>query len=55
MGNLTSSGEYHWFCGNFLKYDAPPFTANDQPVYAHELIALCAPRPVFISEGSPEV
>ncbi|SFV27421.1 glucuronyl esterase domain-containing protein [Thermoflavifilum thermophilum] len=54
MGNLASAAEYHWFCGNFLKYDGP-LTANDLPVDAHELIALCAPRPVFISEGSPEV
>lgn len=54
IGNLASPAEYHWFCGNFLKYDGP-LTANDLPVDAHELIALCAPRPVFISEGSPEV
>jgi hypothetical protein len=50
--NLASSYEYHWFCGNFIKY-AGPLTANDLPVDAHELIALCAPRPVFISCGSP--
>jgi hypothetical protein len=30
-------------------------TVNDLPVDAHELIALCAPRPVFISSGSQEV
>jgi hypothetical protein len=52
--NLTWSGEYHWFAGNFLKY-AGPLTVNDLPVDAHELVALCAPRPVFISAGSLEV
>jgi hypothetical protein len=49
--NLASSGEYHWFAGNFIKY-AGPLTPNDLPVDAHELVALCAPRPVFISSGS---
>jgi hypothetical protein len=52
--NLASSGEYHWFAGNFLKY-AGPLTRNDLPVDAHELVALCAPRPVFISAGSFEM
>lgn len=52
--NIASSGEYHWMAGNFLKY-AGPLTANDLPVDAHELIALCAPRPVFISSGSQQV
>jgi hypothetical protein len=52
--NLSSWGEYHWFAPNFIKY-AGPLTALDLPVDAHELIALCAPRPVFISVGSPDV
>ncbi|MES2461689.1 MAG: acetylxylan esterase, partial [Armatimonadota bacterium] len=52
--NLASSGEYHWMAGNFVKY-AGPLTTNDLPIDAHELIALCAPRPVFISCGSPTV
>lgn len=52
--NVASSYEYHWMAGNFLKY-AGPLTAKDLPVDAHELIAMCAPRPVFISCGSPEV
>jgi len=52
--NLASSAEYHWFAGNFIKY-AGPLTPNGLPVDAHELIALCAPRPVFISVGSPTV
>jgi hypothetical protein len=48
--NLASSGEYHWMAGNFLKY-AGPLNWNDLPVDSHELVALCAPRPVFISAG----
>lgn len=52
--NLCSSGEYHWFAGNFIPYAAKR-TAQDVPVDAHDLIALCAPRPVFISSGSPQV
>jgi hypothetical protein len=52
--NLASTGEYHWFAGNFLKF-AGPLTPKDLPVDAHELIAMCAPRPVFISCGSPDV
>jgi len=48
--NVASSSEYHWMAGNFIKY-AGPFTPNDLPVDSHELIALCAPRPVFISSG----
>jgi hypothetical protein len=49
--NLTGSGGYHWMAGNFLKYGGP-LTPGDLPVDAHELIALCAPRPTFISYGA---
>jgi len=52
--NIASTSEYHWMAGNFLKY-AGPLTVNDLPVDSHELIALCAPRPVFISSGSQQV
>ncbi len=48
--NVAASSEYHWMAGNFLKY-ASILQWNDLPVDAHELIALCAPRPVFISGG----
>ena len=48
--NIASSGEYHWMAGNYLKY-AGPLNWNDLPVDAHELIGLCAPRPVFIGAG----
>lgn len=51
--NLAGTGGYHWMAGNFIKY-AGPLTPNDLPVDAHELIALCAPRPVFISYGAAE-
>jgi hypothetical protein len=52
--NVASVSEYHWMARNFLKY-AGPLSAVDLPVDAHELIALCAPRPVFIGSGSQEV
>lgn len=52
--NVASAGEYHWMAGNYLKY-AGPKTPEDLPVDAHELVALCAPRPVFISVGSENV
>ena len=61
LENLAAVDEYHWMAGNFLKYagrqtDAPrPLTAHDLPVDAHELIALCAPRPVFLSVGSQAI
>jgi hypothetical protein len=56
--SLTGSGEYHWLAGNFVKYGAAEskfgsMNANDLPVDAHELIALCAPRFTFISYGIP--
>ncbi|HUI29384.1 MAG TPA: hypothetical protein VLX91_04135 [Candidatus Acidoferrales bacterium] len=51
MGNICSSGEYHWFSENFLRYVLTPETLS---VDSHELISACAPRPVFISCGSPE-
>jgi hypothetical protein len=50
VGNIAG-GEFYWMAGNFMKYDGP-LTTGDLPVDAHELIALCAPRPVFISGGA---
>jgi hypothetical protein len=51
-----AGGEYYWMGGNFIKYgaDEPLKTAADLPVDSHELIALCAPRPCFISYGIVE-
>ena len=53
IGNIAGTGEYHWMAGNFIKYDGP-LTENDLPVDAHELIALCAPRPVFVGAGATQ-
>jgi hypothetical protein len=52
--NLAGSGGYHWVAGNYLKY-AGPKTPQDMPVDAHHLVALCAPRPVFISVGAEKL
>jgi lysophospholipase L1-like esterase len=51
-----AGGEYYWMAGNFIKYGAsePMKTVADLPVDAHELIAMCAPRPCFISYGVVE-
>ena len=51
-----AGGEFYWMAGNIIKYgaDKPEKTASDLPVDSHELIALCAPRPCFISHGTVE-
>ncbi|HEY7090655.1 MAG TPA: hypothetical protein VH518_21330 [Tepidisphaeraceae bacterium] len=53
--NLTGGG-YYWMAGNYIKYGSadPEKTAADLPVDSHELIAMCAPRPCFISHGIVE-
>ncbi|RXG12018.1 hypothetical protein DSM03_107115 [Leeuwenhoekiella aestuarii] len=54
LENLASPAEYHWFSGKFIKY-ASIQTVDDLPFDAHTVIALCAPRPVFISAGSSAI
>ena len=49
--NVAGIDEYHWMAGNFLKY-AGPLNWNDLPVDSHELVAMIAPRPVFLSAGN---
>lgn len=54
--NLAGGGHY-WMAGNFIKYSATDATFGarttaDLPIDAHELIALCSPRPCFISYGT---
>lgn len=57
--SLANTGGYHWMAGNYLKYatEESSFgkkTGCDLPIDSHELIAMCAPRPAFISYGIPE-
>jgi hypothetical protein len=51
LANLTGPGEFYWFAGNLMKYAAVGHSPDELPVDSHELIALCAPRPVFLSGG----
>jgi hypothetical protein len=46
--NVAGTGEYHWMAGNFMKYAGHH---DLMPVDGHELVALVAPRPIFISGG----
>jgi hypothetical protein len=46
--NVLAANEYHWMAGNFFKYGGH---WDDLPVDTHELVALIAPRPVFLGAG----
>ena len=55
LENIAAGGEAHWMAGNYIRYaELSPtlVTPADMPVDMHELIALCAPRPVFIGGGT---
>jgi hypothetical protein len=47
--NIAAANEYHWMAGNYLKYAGRWDTL---PVDSHELVAMVAPRPVFLSTGN---
>lgn len=52
IDNVAGSGEYHWMAENFVKYGG---NWQAMPVDAHELIALVAPRPIFITGGTKDL
>ncbi len=52
--NMAGSGAYHWFTPEIMTCAQPGKSVEDLPVDAHMLIALRAPRPLFISSGTSE-
>jgi hypothetical protein len=54
IANIENPTLFHWLAPNFLKYAAVGKTANDVPVDTNELIALAAPRPLFLGGGDAQ-
>lgn len=51
IDNVAEANEYHWMAGNFLRFAG---RWDALPTDAHELLALVAPRPVFLTGGTDD-
>ena len=52
LGIIAGESEYHWMAPNFVKYGG---NWNGLPVDAHDMMALIAPRPLFITGGTQDI
>jgi hypothetical protein len=51
LENLANDAAFHWMVAGYMRYSANPHTANDLDVDSDDVIALVAPRPIFVSAG----
>lgn len=52
LGIIAGESEYHWMAPNFVKYGG---NWKALPVDAHDMMALIAPRPLFITGGTQDI
>ncbi len=52
LGLIAGESEYHWMAPNFVKYGG---NWAALPVDAHDMMALIAPRPLFITGGTQDI
>jgi hypothetical protein len=52
LGVIAGEGEFHWMAPNFIKYGG---NWAALPVDAHDIMALIAPRPLFVTGGTQDI